>query len=78
MKFTSLFFTATALFGLASARPSPAKRELEAAAAAADLADPMANFDFSYIESAIDIAFSQIEQIPTPFSRAATTRRPRG
>lgn len=60
MKFTSLFVTA--LFGFAAARPSPAKRELQASAA--DLEDPKANFDFSHIESALDIAFSQIEQIP--------------
>ncbi|EJT50183.1 hypothetical protein A1Q2_04509 [Trichosporon asahii var. asahii CBS 8904] len=60
MKFTSLLVTATALFGLASARP--AKRELEATAA--DLADPKANFNFSPLESALNTVFSQIEQIP--------------
>lgn len=60
MKFSALFVTA--LFGFAAARPSPAKRELEATAA--DLADPKANFDFSPIESALNIAFSEIEQIP--------------
>lgn len=62
MKFTSLFVTATALFGLASAAPSPSKRELEANAA--DLADPKANFNFSPLEAALNTAFSQIEAIP--------------
>lgn len=62
MKFTSLFVTAAALFGLASARPSPEKRELQATAA--DIADPTANFNFSPLEAALHTAFPQIEQIP--------------